>query len=387
MSGAFSRLSMRNFMRIPFLCTLLLAFAVPAAAQETFAPLLTENTFVFIHVDFKKTDIDTVKTEAKRMGESLLQTLGFDARSQRATLRDLDAELEKLDTMLRPVWETITRELGIQEIAWIADEKLEEQGIQFVIVAPWKGKTDADIQKLFSVMPEKEYKEAYLSVGNFLFVAYPNFAHENYSDGKNTLVEKRILTEWVKNAVPSKESLVLKALQSLKKEDELKMVIKFPRSAREEVNNTPPPPDMPEPVLNLIRFAVDKMEWAAASFSISELLSGAEMNDRHLVTVKMPSVDDARQLRKMMEEAIEATIAAARENAPPHEQGIPLLFFEFVKGYLRTWLPVVEGDTLILKMPQGGAKIPALGAGVLLLMVPTMKIDSGRDQPPVRRGW
>jgi hypothetical protein len=28
---------------------------------------------------------------------------------------------------------------------------------------------------------------------------------------------------------------------------------------------------------------------------------------------------------------------------------IPPLFFEFMKGYLRTWLPEVEGDTLFLQ--------------------------------------
>ena len=90
---------------------------------------------MFVHVDFKKLDIDTLKTKTIKIGENLLKTLGFDAKSQWATLRDLETELEKLDSLIRPGFETITKKLGIQELAVICDENLSKEGIDFVIVA------------------------------------------------------------------------------------------------------------------------------------------------------------------------------------------------------------------------------------------------------------
>ena len=144
----FSRFSLCNLCgSLLFAVTLLLSEG-ETAAKETFIPLLTENMFVFVHVDFHKADIDTLKGEAKKAGESLMQFLGFDDRSQRATLRDLEIVLENWDLMFRSFVETVTQDYRIQEIALIADHRLLEKRIPAVLVASWKGKTDQDRQKM-----------------------------------------------------------------------------------------------------------------------------------------------------------------------------------------------------------------------------------------------
>jgi len=71
-------------------------------AQETFAPLISENCVAFVHVDFSKLELDTVKTALQKTGEDLLKELGFDEESFTATTRELSIELEKLDVIVRP---------------------------------------------------------------------------------------------------------------------------------------------------------------------------------------------------------------------------------------------------------------------------------------------
>ena len=137
---------MKTFTRL-LLCFLLLTVS-KAIAQETFAPLITENTIIFVHVDFSKVDIDTLKAEITTASETLLQTLGFDARSQRATLRDLELELEKLDILVRPTFDTITKELGIRELAIIANLSFEH-GVGTTIAVPWKDKTNEHLETFF----------------------------------------------------------------------------------------------------------------------------------------------------------------------------------------------------------------------------------------------
>ena len=103
------------------------------------------------------------------------------------------------------------------------------------------------------------------------------------------------------------------------------------------------------PVQHLFHFAYTNIEWAAASVPVSELLFGTEAKDWRAVIVKMSSAEEAKMLREMMVHAIDEGIAVARLQAQDSGDEIPPLFFEFMKGYLRTWLPEVEGDTLFLQ--------------------------------------
>ncbi|MDR3196263.1 MAG: hypothetical protein LBU34_00200, partial [Planctomycetaceae bacterium] len=110
---------MRNLLNV--LVVLFVLTTVRAFGQETFAPLIGDNTVVFVHLDLRKVELDTIKSQVGKFGEELLKQLHFDEKSFKATTRELNAELEKLDAFVRPTYETITKELGIQELAIIGD--------------------------------------------------------------------------------------------------------------------------------------------------------------------------------------------------------------------------------------------------------------------------
>ena len=326
---------------LPFVAVALLLTTVRTTAQETFAPLLAETTFSFVHVDFSNVDVDAVKTETKKLAEKFLTSLAFDARSQRATLRDLDIDLEKLDELLRPTFERLTKELGITEFATIMDESLQAQGIEFVIVVPWKGKTAEDLREFTAMLPD-DFFVFQFPVGDFLFAV-------DYGGWDMEATEQEILTEWMKKAAASKDTSVQQALKSLRQSDEIKVFWKIPEAAKQEMQNMPLPEEMPIEVQKLVHFAMDKTEWIAASLPISELLSGVEMKDRRLLMVKVSSEADAKTYRELLEGAIDSGLSFAQLQAEKNETGVPPLLFEFMKGYLRTWLPDVEGDSLIFK--------------------------------------
>jgi len=347
---------MKTFSRILF-CFLCLAVS-KATAQETFAPLLTENTLVFIHVDFSKVDIDTLKAEITKASETLLQNLGFDARSQRATLRDLELELEKLDEMVRPAWETITKEFGIQEVAAVMDDWLPDRLPFRGWVIPWKERTEQDLQKLFSILPDPEinaYENDFFSIGDFLFITDdPVNPFEEPLDFDS---RKQFIADWVKTVAASKDSPVLRALQSLNKSDEIKAVFMVTKLFKMEVYKMEDildslPPDTPIQIQKLVEFA-EKIEWIAASLPVSEILSGTIESNRQWVTAKLPNAADARKLRELMVDAIDAGV--------PIPDDIPPLVVEFMKGYLRTFLPDVEEDKLIFRLKGSNKARTILG--------------------------
>jgi hypothetical protein len=105
-------------------------------AQETFAPLISENCVAFIHADFSKVELDKIKDTLQKTGEGLLKELGFDDKSFKATARELTIELEKLDVLVRPNFEILTKKLGIREFALIVDMEVLELGGSPIFVAP-----------------------------------------------------------------------------------------------------------------------------------------------------------------------------------------------------------------------------------------------------------
>ena len=88
---------MKTIPKILLCLVLLTATFHRVHAQETFAPLISENCFLFIHVDLSNIDIDTIKNNLQQFGEEGLRELGFDEESFNATARELAVELEKLD--------------------------------------------------------------------------------------------------------------------------------------------------------------------------------------------------------------------------------------------------------------------------------------------------
>ena len=354
---------MRTF--IPVLLCFLLLVAHRGYAHETFAPLLTENTILFVHVDFSKLDVDTVRAEAMTIAENFLTALGFDARSKAATLRDLETELEKLDAMVRPTWEFITKELGIQEIALIGDEGFYKHGNEagYVLVVSWKGKTDEDLQKLYSFLSSVAHEESLPkdaeSLGSHL-VSAGGFLFANI-DFEEDLFE-RIITEWVAIAADSNDSPIRRATQSIRQSDEIKaffMVQKLLNAPAfreafelDDFFDDSMEEDMPKELRDFILFATTA-EWIAVSLPVSEIYAGTVEDARRLVTIKMPSADDAKTFLELMDSAHDAWwsfVAEDMQEDTGYGFVLPPLFFEYAKGSYRTLFPDVEEDALIFRM-------------------------------------
>jgi hypothetical protein len=347
------------------LVLLLFLTSLPVFGQETFAPLITESSVLFVHVDFRKVELDEVRTKIEQQGNNLLKGLGFDEQSFKATSREWKYEIDKLDTLIRPVYETITKKLGIRELAIISDLDLIERNIPAIIAVPWENKTDEDFQTLKSLLPPGTPEFLGIRSGNFLCFVIS-------ASG----VEKRnIVTDWVKNAVSSSESRVSQAVKSLKG-GEIKIAAALPEKIKTMIRTFPVPEEVPQQMKMLLLFASQKIEWAATSFSLNSLLTN-EAADDVLLTVKTVRNTDAVQLRNLLESAIDFGIFAAQTNIdanPNKDIQVPPLAFEFARGFLRTLLPDAEDDKLVFRVKKRDVDVvslqttAAVGIGVALLL-------------------
>ena|GEM_PF-456835 len=364
---------MKTFTRLLF-CFFFLSVG-KAAAQETFAPLISENCVAFVHVDFRKVELDNVKAFLQKTGEDLITTLGFDGQSFNATSRELAVELEKLDLLVRPTFETITKELGIRELAIIVDMSLLEQGLPPLIAVPWKNKTDKDIETFFTALavtwggepPADLEATNFVRVEDFLLLVPGMWG------------QRELVTDWAKQIVPVTESPIFDALQSVAGA-EVKFTVAMTEPVRTMIRSAPLPPDVPAEVRNFLLFAAPRIDWASASVSLADIL-GTEKpeNTGVLMTVKMARPTDARMIHGMLENLIEFGVNAGRfaMEMQDAEFQIPPLAWQFAKGFLRTLLPDVEGDKLIfrIKANVGGSTQVVLGtAGVAAaLLIPAVQ--------------
>jgi hypothetical protein len=343
---------MRNLMNV--LMLFLVLTTVRVFGQETFAPLITDNTVFFVHLDLRKIEIDSIKSQVGKLGEELLKQLHFDEKSFKATTRELNDELEKLDTLVRPQYETITKKLGIQELAFFCDLDFTTSGIMFVLATPWKNKTEDDLQTLHSLLHAAGLNVPSAQSGEFLFL--PVFPYGNLDND----IAKLTFITWLQTITPSKDSRIQQGLQVLG-QDEIKIVAALPEKLKAKfasavaLNNIP---NVPKEVLGLLTFAAQKIEWVAASFPINALFSDEKINNVFL-TVKTTKRTDAVQLRSLLESTIEFGINAARfntelEKAQGNNIYVPPFAFEFMKGFLRTLLPDVEDDKLIFRLKNEG---------------------------------
>jgi hypothetical protein len=341
-------------MRFSFLCTCLLALVTSAPAQETFAPLITENTALFSHVDLRNADVDTFKQNWVKYSEGLMKALHFEASSLRSTLSALNNDLEKLDAVLRPAIETITQKLEIQEIALIVDTEMLEDS-PFFLAVPWKDKTDGDLETLLSLFPDEFLggsgaKDEVITAGDFLFLVAD--------------LDEDAFKEWFENLNPCQDALILQAMNILGN-DEIKIAVAMTDSIREYLLDTlrEEAEDIPDAVINIFGYIARKVDWAA--MSLPNPLTNPEVMENMppmKLTVKTRTAPDARMLRNMLETSIDLAITAWRtavfamkasnEDMPE----TPQFFYEFAKGYLRTLLPTVENDKLIFKAPDFGGR-------------------------------
>ena len=375
-------------------CTFLLALvigAASAAGQETFAPLITDNTVMFVHVDLQKAEIDTVKQNWKTYTEGLLKALRFEESSLKSALSALDKDFDKLDAYIRPAFETITQKLGIKEIALIADTELCDCVI--VCAVPWKDKTDTDLQTLktlFSWLPEDwEIETGLVPVKDFLLFT-PDLTENETA-----------VREWRDNVKSAPDGAIMQAMKSLDDNDDIKLTWASPNAARdrylEHLKDTDqfPANTFPEPVINILAYVAKKVDWVATSFS-NPLLTPSVMEEMPplpliKLTVKTRTASDARMLRNMLESSIGLGITAWRTAmmaAQAFDEDVPEMpqfLYEFVRGYTRTLLPVVEGDKLVFQMPEFGGRFweiyswTGIGLAVTLPAVQAAR-ESARQQ-------
>ena len=337
------------------------------SAQETFTPLITENCVAFLHIDFANLEIDSVKNAVQKGGEELLRSLGFDDASFKTTVRDLRIELEKLDAIVRPPFETITKDLGIRELAVITDMDLLEREIAAIVVIPWKNKTDQHLKTLRTLLNIDEL-DVFIKADNLLIVPLAAAAPS----------QAETVRAWVGEAEPSTNAGVLAAMKSVA-DAEIKLAVSIPEKIRLMARSGGMPPDLPNEVKGLLLFATQKIQWAGTSLSLSDLFGGKPSKDSNvLLTLKMSNRVDAVQFRALLEQSIEFGINAMRfamEQDPSMEVKMPPLFFNFLKGFLRTLLPDVEDDVLKFRLKgdtaaliRGQAVVAMSGVSVALLL-------------------
>ncbi|MDR2706612.1 MAG: DUF1559 domain-containing protein [Planctomycetaceae bacterium] len=321
--------------------------------QETFTPLITDNTVLFVHLDLRKIEFDTIKSQTEKSGEELLKQLHFDEKSFNATTRELKKELEKLDEIIRPPYETIMKKFGIQELALLVDFNFDEEINSTVLVAPWKGKTENDLKTLRSLFHVAEWNVPLIPSGDFLFL--PVLPTGDFKDD----VSRLAFIAWLQTITPSKDSRILQGLQVLG-QDEIKIVAALPEKLKSQIVQLLPNDlnGMQKELGQLFEFSVQKIEWAAASFPINALFSDEKTNDV-LLTIKTAKRTDAVQLRSLLENAIEFRINVAKFAAQQQQNSfrLPPVAFEFMKGLYRKWLPDVEGDKLIFRLKGEGMAV------------------------------
>jgi prepilin-type processing-associated H-X9-DG protein len=346
------------------LCLALLTMIGKATAQETFAPLISENCVAFVHVDFRNVELDEVKNDIQKIGEGFLRTLAFDNKSFTATAKEIGIELEKLVTFVRPTFDTITKELGIREIAFIVDMELIEETPP-VIAIPWKNKTEKQFETLHEMLTH-------------LFVEHGLNAEIIKTDGFLLLNPNQEATmDWAKALKPAAPNApIFEALKSVAGK-EIKVAVALPQQVRDFISNLSSQPDMPAQVKNFIIHVSLRTDWASASLSLATLLGKEPAKDADVfLTIKMAKPNDALMVQGGLENLIELAVDTARLTMQQEARGdVPLLFqspltLEFVKGCLRMLLPDVEEDKLLFraKAMQGNMNIQTIGIGVALLL-------------------
>ena len=359
-----------------FILLALVAWVAPVPAQDTFTPLITDNTTLLVHIDLQNANVDIFKQNWTKYSESVMKSLRFDEASIKITHAALARDIEKLDAIARPAVEMITQKFGIRELAVIfyyttyedtdEDVDFEDAEVRVLFAVPWKGKTHDDLQMLLSTLPEKDVdadddwdfflplsvdisgiKERLVTAGDFLFLVY----------------EKEGFEEWFANVKPQKESAILQGMKSLADEKGKNMDIKIAfsptdilrKSWLKAIENNTGNEDFTESWIKIYTLVAEKFDWGAIAFNnpLTNPLMKEEAPPLKF-TAKMRTATDARQFRELLGPAIDNYIAGWQNEAMAESPNIPEAFFAFLRGYLRTMLPAVEEDKLVFQPPETG---------------------------------
>ncbi len=328
-------------------------------AQETFAPLISDDCFVFVHLDLNRIEVDTLKELCGQVGEQIVTGLEFDERSRTATLREIKVELDKLDKMIRPPYETLTRDIGIREIAVIADLKLLDIYVAAVVAVPWKDKTDSDLYSFLDLIG-MDPSANIVQVPGFLL-----FPVTRSADDFNGLVQL-----WFEALKPSEEARIYEPLKECG-DAEFKVAALLPDQLRQMIQPSLTEMDVPREIAGVASFLLQKIDWLSTSLSLSDLVD-QDRDMTTLLTLKTLTESDAIQLRALLEAAIDFGVMMMQVEMQREQKDVPLppLFFEFMRGCFRTLLPEIDGDRLRFRAKGTGVStvvpIAGMAAGALL---------------------
>ncbi|MDR1053464.1 MAG: DUF1559 domain-containing protein [Planctomycetaceae bacterium] len=349
------------------------------SAQETFAPLITDNCVGMLHVDLRKVEFDKIKAAVVKMSEEHLKDLKFDDKSYRATMRELGKVLDEVDKLVRPKFKLVLDDLGIRELAVIVDGDLSEDEIPVVFLAiPWENKTDEDSKTLGKFADSLELDLDGLWVEeNFLFFG-----------GRNNEID----IERIQKLVPSKNSKIHEALKEAG-DGEVKIAFVIHEQLHEAIKEDTDP-SIPPQVKNMVLFAANKIEWISVSFSLGQFV-GNEKKLSCKATMKVPRKADAVFLRNLLEGCIDSGIffakaaMTARAQQDPQAQQIMRfipLTAEYSAGLLRLLLPEVDGDRLVFSFEfeddniHHGVAVAGVGIALLLPAVQAARDAARRMQ-------
>jgi hypothetical protein len=356
---------LRRFFGIWFVSACFLGTTGLLSAQETFAPLITDNCVAMLHVDLRKADFDKIKLSVVQSLAEHLKELQFDNKSYNATMREFVKVMSEMDKIVRPKFRLVADELGIKEFAMIIDIDSSENKLPVGFVAfPWKNKTEADWKTFLGLIEQFDG-----SIDNFMvngdFLIY------------HAIVPDEIL-EQIKKLVPSKNAKIYEALKDAGN-SEVKIAFAINDQIRKRIVETDDQ-TIPQQAKGIILFAANKVEWITVSLSLGQLIGEAKKLSCKTV-IKVPRQEDAVFLRSLLESCIDngiffakTALAAQAKNDPNVEQFRQIMPFvsEYFAGLLRNLLPKVDGERLIFSFELEGNNAihgtAAIGFGLGLLV-------------------
>ena len=340
--------------------SLLVSAACVAKAQETFAPLLTEKTVGMIHIDLRKIEFEPFWDQSTAALETTLRHMNFDEKSLKAIKRELKNERESAIVHIKPHFEKIVKEFGINELAVLLDMDLVlSQPAPLIAAIPWKGKNEQeDVRALLDYFNESFGAGISLDdiscwkKGDLLIFAITDLPPTEREKAKKTF------QSWLQALAPTDKSPILTAMTPFAG-SQIKVAAVMPKNIDGLLNGVELPPDMPPQAKGLLLFATKKVAWASTGFDLF-----AEKQIVRLI-VGMRSASDAKQMAAMLEGLIDWGIFAFQMGAnvaikeSENNLTIPPLVFELMKGYLRTFLPRLDGDKLIFEQDFTNSPINA----------------------------
>ncbi|MDR3199001.1 MAG: DUF1559 domain-containing protein [Planctomycetaceae bacterium] len=364
-------------------------------AQETFAPLITDNCIGFIHVDLRKLDLNKTKSGVVKLGENYLKDLNFDEKSFNATMREFNKEIDKIEQLIRPHFEQVTEKLGLRELAVIFYDIMEmklpalpeenknnvnRSYSNSVIAIPWKNKSNEDLELLLSLLD---------SVGvNIDYVLTPEFILLNpQRKSQPTHLQENFIP--LSEIVPSKNAPIYEVLKEAG-DDEIKIAFVITDKLRKNFIQIKPDQNMPEQLKILTAFwafSINKIDWVSASVSLGRLISDSKKESFRL-TIKTPNENDAVFLRNLLENSIDNDLFFVQ-----YAPDAPQIAYEFLRGLFRSVLPVVKGNRLVssfesadMSKINNNAFVTYCGFGAALLLPAIQAAHNARQKFKSREG-